>query len=215
MTASKNSGCHYAYGCRTIKAVIVAFLTRVRITRAIYMGTAKLNLSMQYVLGSAGAMEIMRLAKFLYLADYVYAKTFGNKHGFIDEHQRYKYGPVPAEFYKVYNTLLDTGIISRTGNIIALEVAAPGINTQLSEEELACLDKVIEEFEGKPLQTVKRTAYATEPMKHIQEEEKRLGAGIFEFRKMDFSDVEVHPLMKPVDDDLSFMDSAEFKENLS
>lgn len=61
---------------------------------------------------------------------------------------------------------------------------------------------------------MKQSAYATEPMVEIQKEEERLGSGILEFRKMDFSSVETHPLMAPIEVDLSFMDSEEFKENL-
>lgn len=179
------------------------------------MSAHKLKIAMLHTLQKAGDMEIMRLAKFLYLADYMYARTFGNRHGFIDEHQRYKYGPVPADFYTVYNALLDSNVVSRTGNIVSLgRLSGEDDISQLSEEELACIDKVVEDFDGKDLTTVKRSAYATEPMVEIQKEEERLGSGILEFKKMDFSSVEVHPLMAPIEDDLSFMDSKEFQENL-
>lgn len=170
---------------------------------------------MLYVLQKAGDMEIMRLAKFLYLADYIFAKTFGNKHGFIDEHERFQYGPVPADFYPVYNKLLDAKTVERTGNIVSLNATLEDASAGLSEEELACIDKVIEDFDGKSLNDVKVTAYATEPMVEIKKEEERLGSGILAFKRMDFSSVEIHPLMKPVEEDLSFMDSPEFKNNLN
>lgn len=179
------------------------------------MNVNKLKTALLHTLKKAGAMEIMRLAKFLYLADYTYAKTFGDKHGFIDEHQRYKYGPVPARFYDVYNELLAQGVVNRTGNIVSLVKYDPRALTKLSEEELACIDKVIEDFDGETLNKVKKASYTTEPMLEIIKEEKRLGSDIFEFKKMDFSSVNVHSLMKPVDEDLSFMNSAEFKENLA
>lgn len=177
------------------------------------MSRAKLTAAIEYTLLNAGDMEIMRLAKFLYLADYTYAKTFGNKHGFIDEYQRYKYGPVPAEFYLVYNSLLQQAVIGRTGNIVTL-IERPTTPPDLTEEEQACLDKIIQDFRGKSLNAVKETAYSTEPMVDIVDEEARLGSGILEFKKMDFSNVQVHPLMQPVDDDLSFMESDAFKDNL-
>jgi hypothetical protein len=206
---------HYATAYGKLKMVIVAFLTEARITGGTDMSATKLKSSMQYILETAGDMEIMRLAKFLYLADYAYAKTFGNKHGFIDEHARYKFGPVPAQFYSVNNSLLRDKIIDRTGNIVSLKVVDPNVKTRLSEKELACLDMVIDEFDGKTLTAVKNAAYATEPMVNMRKEEERLGSGIFEFRSMDFSAVDVHPLLKPVEDDLSFMDSEEFKANLA
>lgn len=179
------------------------------------MSTKKLKNAMLYTLLKAGNIEIMRLAKFLYLADYMYAKTFGNRHGFLDEHQRYKYGPVPAYFYDVFNKLLSDKVIGRTGNIISLNESDSVNESELTEKELACLDKVIEDFDGKSLTTVKNCAYATEPMVDIKREEERLGSGILEFQKMDFTKVKVHSLMEPVEDDLSFMDSREFRDNLA
>ena len=178
------------------------------------MGTSKLKSSLLYILEEAGDMEIMRLAKFLYLADYAYAKLFGDKHGFIDEHQRYQYGPVPAAFYDEYNALLAEKVIDRKANIVVLK-RRMNVKSQLSDKELACLDKVIHDFSGKNLNDVKHAAYATEPMKEIQEEEERLGVprGLV-FTKMNFNSVKPHPLTVAPDIDLSFMDTDEFKKNL-
>jgi len=177
------------------------------------MQANKLNVALRYILQQAGAMEIMRLAKFIYLADYAYAKLFGDKQGFIDEHQRLQYGPVPATFYQEINTML--GIeIDRSGNIISLRKNEIDM-TILDKKEIACLDKVMSDFKGKSLNQVKKAAYATEPMRAIQEEEERLGVprGLVG-QKMDFDTVKIHPLAVPVEDDLSFMDTEEFKSNL-
>jgi len=176
---------------------------------------AKTRSAILYVLKNGGDMEIMRLAKLIYLADYTYAKVFGNKHGFIDQNQRYPYGPVPSNFYKEYNSLLREGIIDRGEDspIVTLEHNTYD-SYELVENETACLDKVIDDFKGKSLDNVKNTAYKTEPMLEILQEEERIGHKL-DYDNLSFKKINTHPLLKPIEVDLSFLKTVEFKKNLN
>lgn len=174
--------------------------------------SAKLTSSLLYVLSEGGSMEIMRLGKLLYLTDYLYAKTFGNKSGFMGGHARFEFGPLPGSFYPTFNHLLEKHAIARNGNIISLTSETD--TSVLDEKELACLDKVIEDFKGLSLNKVKKAAYATEPMVSIQEEEARQKIDKMLYAKMDFNDIDVHPLLDNADLDTSFMEDPEFQKNL-
>lgn len=158
-------------------------------------------------------MEIMKLAKMLYLADYLYAKTFGHASGFMGGHARYDYGPVPVQFYPAFHSLTGEKILDREGNIV--ELKKDGNLSGLTEEELACLDSTLDEFKDKALGTVKNAAYRTEPMIEIQKEEEALGKGKLLWKEMDFSLINRHPLFSSDELDLSFMDDPEFKKNLA
>lgn len=173
----------------------------------------KMKTCLLYVLQNGGNMEIMKLAKILYLADYLYAKTFGATNGFMGGHERFPYGPVPAQFYPAFNELSKNQIVHKpeNENIVTL-LQSPG-NPNLSDEEMACIDKTLEEFKRKPLNKVKNAAYATEPMVYIQKQEKKLGSKL-QYEKMDFDLIKRHPLFEADDLDLSFMDDPEFVESM-
>jgi hypothetical protein len=166
-----------------------------------------------YVLSKGGSMEIMKLAKLLYLSDYLYAKTFGAQQSFMGGHARFEFGPVPKKFYPIYDQLVAKGIIKRSDNMVSLvrERETPRLN----EEEIACLDKTLEEFKGIRLSKVKEAAYRTEPMITLQEKEKTLGSQKLMYEKMDFNLIPTHPLFQNDDVDISFMDDPEFQKNLA
>lgn len=172
---------------------------------------SKVRSSLLYILQSAGEMEIMRLAKLLYLSDYLYAKTFGNKHGFMGDHKRYEFGPVPHGFYPAYDLLEAESIVVKQVNTVS--VVKPQQINDLTEAEIACLDKTLQEFNGKNLSTVKVAAYKTEPMESIQRQEANLGSVKLMYEKMDFNLINIHPLFDSETLDVSFMNDPGYQAN--
>lgn len=170
--------------------------------------TDKLRASLFYILTQGGSMEIMRLAKLLYLSDYLFAKTFGNKHGFMGIHKRFEFGPVPSAFYNVYDQLEADRIVVKQVNTVSLLV--PQTIDGLSEQELACVDKTIERFRGLSLNQVKRAAYETEPMKSIQNREASMGASKLMYESMDFDLIKIHPLFDDSGLNLDFLNDPEY-----
>lgn len=194
---------------------VLALSKNKHLTGGVVMKTSnpKLEIAIEYILQKS-PLEIMRLAKLLYLSDYLYATTFGKKESITGPYVREKYGPIPEDFYSVINTMTRAGLIRRDGNIITLEKSTNGA-THLSEEEIACLDKILRDFTDQPLNRVLKVAYATEPMEKILAEEKAMSAekGLVG-KEIVFSGVKVHPLMDEEEIDLTFMDTPEFSDNL-
>ena len=156
---------------------------------------------------------VLMLAKYLYLSDYVFAKTFGNKKTFTGAYTRLQKGPVPSGFYDALSSLTTKKIIKRVGHTILLSnntVATPDI----SKEEKACLDKVINDFAGRSLKKVVDAAYSTEPMKNLIAEESSLGGEILLFQKLDFDKIRKHSLLENDKLDTSFIDSEEYKKSV-
>ena len=172
----------------------------------------KLRASILYILSSTSGIEIMKLAKILYLSDYLFAKTFGNKHGFMGGHKRFEFGPVPDGFYPVYNELDSEGIVVKRINTVTLE--KPQTIDGLSENEIACIDKTLEEYKHQSLNSVKTAAYETEPMKLVQQREASLGSTKLMYETMDFSSINLHPLFDNESVDTDFMNDPEFIKNL-
>jgi len=155
---------------------------------------------------------ILRLAKYLFLADYLYAKTFGNGETFTGAYTRYQKGPVPARFYDVLTELKTEGIVNRVGNTILItqkNISMPA----LPEKEKACLDKVLNDFAQRPLNKVIDAAYSTEPMKELLEAENSLGE-ILLWKNIEFSKTQKHALLQNDDLDTKFLDSEEYKQSL-
>jgi len=173
----------------------------------------KIRASLLYILRNAGDMEIMRLAKLLYLSDYLFVKTFGNHQGFLDGHLRFKHGPVPKGFYDVLRELYKTGDVTRDVYFIRLKKHHEVVS-ELNEEEIACIDKVLEEFKGHSLTEVKKAAYYTEPMVNIQKKEEHLNGLKMLNARMDFNLIKKHPLFDNDDLDISFMNDPEFQKTL-
>lgn len=173
----------------------------------------KLEQSIAYLLSKqpSESMEILRLAKYLYLADYIFAKTFGKRKPFTGGYSRFKLGPVPLCYYNALENLKKDNL-SKNGNVITLD-KIPKI--ELKEEEVACLDKVIDDFKDKTTTQVLNVAYSTEPMGKILEAENSLNQ-ILNFEKIDFEDtIEPHPLLQNNEKlDVSFTDTDEFKKYL-
>lgn len=175
-------------------------------------GRKKLEEAIVYIL-SFNSIEILRLAKLLYLSDYMFAKTFGKHVGITGQYERMQYGPVPEYFYPVINDLTARGVIKREVNNITL--LKPQGFEGLSEEEKACIDKVVADFFGLSLEKVMKVAYSTEPMVEILRDESTLDTekGLVGLR-IDFHKVPLHPLMEEADTDLSFMDTPEYQQSL-
>lgn len=158
-------------------------------------------------------MEILRVVKMLYLADYLYAKTFGNREGFTGIYTRYEHGPVPQKFYDNYNQLLQDGTIHRNGNILESNTRIP--SDALTEQEIACLDKILNDFSSTSINKLLKVAYATEPMEKIIEKETQMGVNrALLWADINFDEIHLHPLMDNADIDTSFMDSPEFSKTL-
>ena len=156
---------------------------------------------------------VLMLAKYLYLSDYVFAKTFGNKKTFTGTYTRLQKGPVPCGFYDALDSLDTKKIIKRVGNIVYLSnnaIAMPEMN----KEEKACLDKIINDFAGTSLKKVVDAAYSTEPMKNLIAEENSLGGDILLFQKLDFEKIQKHALLENDRLDTNFIDSEEYKKSV-
>ena len=180
----------------------------------------KLAATMLYALGKAGDMGVMRLAKVVYLSDYTYAKTFGNLHGYLEGHYRYTYGPIPKQFYPTLRHLYRTEKAVRNDKNIVLKNRSSFLahidELELTEQEKACVDKVLEKIKLTSLSEVKAMAYKTEPMVEIQKKESTLYMGMKMLNApMDFSTIKRHPLFAYEDLDISFMNDPEFQKNLS
>ena len=175
---------------------------------------AKLENTILYILQHQPnkEMAILRLAKYLYLSDYLFAKSFGGKETFTGSYSRYEYGPVPTEFYPAIRTLISLGSIDRNGNIISL--LKTDENYSLTKEEKACLDKIINDFANNSLSKVMKSAYATEPRVKILEQENSIGGEKLLGEEINFTDIKVHSLLAENDLDLSFMDSKAYKESI-
>jgi uncharacterized phage-associated protein len=171
----------------------------------------KLEASLIYILEQIGDIEIMKLAKLLYLTDYLYAKTFGFKQGFMDGHVRYEFGPVPTDFYQVYDNLEVSGIVKKQVNTVTLLNRISTVS--LNEDEIACLNKTLKHYGTERVNIVKEAAYKTEPMITIQLKEKNLGSGKLMYEKMDFSLIKTHPLFIHSDVDMSFKNDPAYLKN--
>jgi|GEM_PF-2442709 len=156
-------------------------------------------------------IAILRLAKYLYLSDYIYAKTFGDTKSFTGTYSRYKNGPVPVKFYEALDKLYSAGMAVRVGNTIKLNQTIQ-LNG-FSEKEKACMEKVMADFARKSLSKVLEAAYSTEPMVEIIEQEQSIGETLF-WKTIDFHKIEKHPLMNLNDVDTSFLDSEEYKSSI-
>ena len=175
------------------------------------MTDKKLEQSIVYVLKKQ-PVEILRLVKLIYLSDYIYSKTFGHKKSFTGAYVREKWGPMPTNFYPVFNDMKRRGIVGRDGNVVTLKKNSP--TNLLSEEELACLDKVLRDFEDISTNKVMKTAYGTEPMLKIIELETSLSGEKLVGEEIDFKEIEPNPLLVDQNLDISFMDNPEFIANL-
>lgn len=200
-----------------LKVLMVAFIKSMSknsdniMSFSIPVDNSKIRSSLLYILQSAGEMEIMRLAKLLYLSDYLYAKTFGNKHGFMGDHKRYEFGPVPSGFYPAYDLLEAENIIIKQVNTVS--VVKPQQINDLTETEIACIDKTLQKFSNKDLSTVKKAAYKTEPMKSIQIQEANMGSVKLMYEKMDFKLINIHPLFDNETLDIGFMNDPGYQAN--
>ena len=175
----------------------------------------KLETAIVYILDKR-PLEIMRLAKFLYLSDYLFAKSFGKKKSMTGNYVREKYGPIPEYFYPTINFMVHSGTIRRDGNTMTLvKPVEAKASASLDDQELACLDKIVRDFSDKDLNEVLKTAYATEPMEKILEDEVAMDVekGLVG-KEISFSDIETHPLLDEEEIDTSFMDTPEFQANL-
>ena len=169
----------------------------------------KLEESIVYLLAQEedGRMGILRLAKYLYLADYIFAKTFGKKQTFTGAYSRFNYGAVPVAFYNAINELKKDNI-RRDGNVITLVKGTRSLE-KLSEKEKACLKKISLDFKGKVLKKVIDASYSTEPMKEIKAKEEAIGEELT-FEDLNFKGVQIHPL---IDDNIE-VNKKEFEEYL-
>jgi uncharacterized phage-associated protein len=158
------------------------------------------------------AAEILRLAKLAYLSDYLFAKTFGEGNPFSGIYKRFSFGPVPDKFYAAIEELKSEGVIRKTNNIIRLVDKQD--TSSLTEEEVACIEKVAEDFKGKSLNALLKVAYATEPMLRISEREAALGVKL-QYEEVDFHQVAPHPLLNKMDEvDTDFLKSREYQESI-
>jgi hypothetical protein len=172
----------------------------------------KLEAAIIYILKNQ-PIEILRLAKFVYLSDYLFAMTFGENKPITGNYYREKFGPVPNAFYVAINELLAEKIIDRTGNIITLkkDIAIKA----LSDEEIACLDKVIRDFKDVSISKLLKAAYSTEPMLKMQEREAALNVDKLVGEPITFENTKKHPLFDDDQLDIRFMCTPEFQTNLS
>lgn len=175
------------------------------------MTDKKLEQSIAYVLRRQ-PIEILRLVKLIYLSDYIYSRTFGKKESFTGDYVREKFGPLPSNFYPVFNEMKRKGVVDRDGNIVTLKKQVA--TTALTKEEIACLDKILRDFSGVTTSKVMKTAYSTEPMKKIEALEISLSGEKLIGEEIDFGEAEEHPLFTNDDVDISFMSNPEFVANL-
>jgi uncharacterized phage-associated protein len=170
----------------------------------------KLEQAIAYVLKEQPT-NILRVVKLIYLADYLYAKSFGNKKPFTGNYYREKFGPLQPSLYPVLNNMYKENVVERTGNTLKLK---KNIRIdKLNEEEIACLDKVLRDFSDVSTDKLLKVAYATEPMKKIEEMETAINDKLL-YQEIDFDATKKHPLLENSDLDTRFMDSPEFLANL-
>jgi uncharacterized phage-associated protein len=129
-------------------------------------------------------------------------------------HERKTWGPVPTQFYPAFNDLESRGIVSKDAETHVVSTIKPQKVTWLNEEEIACLDKTLDEFGDLSIHRVKKIAYKTEPMVQMQAQERASGGAKLIDREMDFSTISRHPLFDADDVDLSFLEDPEFKKTL-
>ena len=151
-------------------------------------------------------MAILRLAKYLYLADYLYAKSFGNKQTFTGGYLRYSKGPVPNNFYNAIEKLKKENI-RRDGNIITLTRGVRQFS--LNNKEKACLDKIVTDFSDISLTKTVNISYNTEPMLEIRKLEKAIGDEL-PYENINFNSIKPHSLMN----EETKQDKAEFDKYL-